>query len=197
MEGERAGKMLLVTTADQRTWDKHQTTLFLGEWCKKYSEKAVWKNIQHKVLPYHWDDRTRLFHDYSKIQIVYEKYLEKVAEKFNNLHGVDYSLRYWRILIGPWLNYFISIVFDRYCSIKKAVKTNGLTGTIILDFSPKKMVPPDMMSFANYFGLDEWNHFIYGQLIEEFDNVAFNIDKIQAAPLVNQDRDGDIIKSCV
>jgi putative transferase (TIGR04331 family) len=179
-------KMLLVTTADQRTWDKNQRILFLGEWCKRYSEKAVWENVQHEVLHYHWDDRVRLFHDCNKIQVIYEKYLGKIAGQLNELHDVDHSLLYWRILVGPWLQCFVGMAYDRYCSIENAIKVKGITGTRILDFSKESMIPMHMIDFTRFFVSDEWNHFIYGQLIEEFDNILFNIEKIKSDPWVDK-----------
>ena len=46
-------KTLLVTTADETTWEKNKTILFLGDWCKKYSRKHIWENLDYKtVKPY-------------------------------------------------------------------------------------------------------------------------------------------------
>ena len=56
--------MLLITTADQRFWKTDEPVLFLGEWCKLFSQKAVWEKLDYEVLPYHWDDRGKLYNDY-------------------------------------------------------------------------------------------------------------------------------------
>ena len=47
----------LVLTADEHTWPKEnkEPVLFLGEWCKRYSRKAVWQKLDAEVAPYHWD----------------------------------------------------------------------------------------------------------------------------------------------
>ena len=121
--------MFLITTADQRFWKKNEKILFLGEWCKIYNQKKEWLDLDYEVLPYHWDDRKKLYDDYLYLDAVYERYLNQLTEKLNNLHNVNYSNRYWRIVIGPWLNYFIGILFDRYLSIKVAIDSGLVTNT--------------------------------------------------------------------
>ena len=70
-----------------------------------------------KVPSYHWNDRAKLLRDYNLILGLYEEYLV-VSNWLNRVHGIDYSYDYWRIIVGPWLYYFISIVFDRLESIR-------------------------------------------------------------------------------
>ena len=98
-------KRLLITTALEETWPKLQESpvLFLGEWCRLYSRKERWSSMKAKVLPYHWDDRLKLYKDYTYLRDFYEKLLPIISYKFNEIHGVDHSIRYWRILVGPWL----------------------------------------------------------------------------------------------
>ena len=71
--------MFLITTANEDTWKKDERVLFLGEWCKKYSKKSAWSNMDFEVLSYHWDDRERYYKDHIKLSILYEKYLHKIA----------------------------------------------------------------------------------------------------------------------
>ena len=73
--------MFLVTTADERTWEKNGKILFLGEWCKLYSRKHVWSKLDYETLPYHWNDRKKLFNDHKYICCVYERYLENISNK--------------------------------------------------------------------------------------------------------------------
>ena len=53
-------ELFLVTTGLEDTWpDSDQSILFLGEWCRLYSQKHRWVNIDAEVVPYHWDDRNK------------------------------------------------------------------------------------------------------------------------------------------
>ena len=126
-------KRYLVKTALEETWPKglNDAVLFLGEWCRIYSRKERWSKMNADILPYHWDDRNKLYNDYQYLNSLYEDTLNNTKEQLNRIHDVDYSLRYWRILIGPWLAYFMQMVFDRwamlnfafksYCSLSKAL----------------------------------------------------------------------------
>ena len=58
-------KKHLVTTPLEYTWPKkNEKILFLGEWCKSYSKKDQWKNLDFEVLDYHWNDRNKFEKDY-------------------------------------------------------------------------------------------------------------------------------------
>ena len=67
--------MFLATTADQRFWKKNEKVLFLGEWCKIYSQKSIWSQLDYEVLPYHWNDREKMYRDFQKLDETYENFL--------------------------------------------------------------------------------------------------------------------------
>ena len=48
---------VLVTTAVESSWLYEEPVLFLGEWCRRFSRRDHWSNLDHEVLAYHWDDR--------------------------------------------------------------------------------------------------------------------------------------------
>ena len=62
-------KYFLITTPLENTWRDDVPVLFLGEWCRRFSQKERWENIDAEVLPYHWDDRDRLHSDYQYLQV--------------------------------------------------------------------------------------------------------------------------------
>jgi putative transferase (TIGR04331 family) len=89
----------------------------------------------------------------------------------NEIHHVEHGARYWRILIGPWLGYFIQILFDRWTSIQKAVAGAESSETIILKCVEGQFTPQDMCDFGRLFSEDEWNHHIYAIILKEFTDV--------------------------
>ena len=68
-------KRLLITTALEETWGDGQPVLFLGEWCRRYSLKDHWSKMDAEVLPYHWNDRAKLYADYQYLREFYERLL--------------------------------------------------------------------------------------------------------------------------
>ena len=170
---------LLVTTADERTWPKElgEQVLFLGAWCQKYDRRAVWSKLHADVIPYHWNNRGKLKNDYKYLDEVYERFLRILADTLNQFHGTNFSLNYWRILVGPWLGYFIQILFDRWYMLKKSVDEYGITKCNILATRDACFVPNDMKDFIVKITKDDWNEHIYAEILSCFynDKVALNI----------------------
>lgn len=174
--------MFLVTTSDQRFWKTGEPVLFLGEWCKLFSERPVWEKLSYEVLPYHWDDRKKLYQDYLYLDKLYEQILSELSQRLNKIHGVKHSVRYWRIIIGRWLSYFIQIFYDRYQSILTAAESGKVTNTLIGKYDRKQWVPRDHRIFQAWAeNEDAYNHYLYSQIIERtrklpFDVLAVNIN---------------------
>lgn len=156
--------MFLITTADTRTWKNDEKVLFLGEWCRRYSLRARWQAMEHEVLPYHWDDRARLERDYHYLTGVIERTLAALSERLNAIHGTDHPLRYWRIVIGPWLAFFIESLFDRYLSVRAAIDA-GADRTWCLQSKPDTWLPQDFQHFVSNWTSDGWSHQIYSELM--------------------------------
>ena len=74
------------------------------------------------VFPYHWNNRAKLYDAYKYVGKVYEHYLLLLSERLNHIHCLNHSVRYWRIVVGPWLQHFITVLFDKYCSINEVSK---------------------------------------------------------------------------
>lgn len=162
--------MFLITTADTRTWKYDEKVLFLGEWCRRYSLRAQWQAMDHEVLPYPWDDRARLERDYHYLTGVIEHYLTVLSERLNLIHGTDFPLRYWRIVIGPWLAFFVESLFDRYLSIRMAIDA-GATTVWCVGVEKDTWLPRDFAHFNQLFVTDGWCQYIYTYLLGELGGV--------------------------
>jgi putative transferase (TIGR04331 family) len=161
-------KRFLVTTALEETWPVDQPVLFLGEWCRLHARKDSWSKLDAEVAPYHWDDRAKLFGDYEYLQDFHERLLEDLTIQLNQIHGTSHSVRYWRILIGPWLGYFTQMLFDRWESIRQVTRQYDLSGTIVLTGQEDRLVPNDMTDLLRLLCTDEWNHHLYANILQGY-----------------------------
>ncbi len=161
-------KRYLVTTALESTYpEENEKILFLGEWCKPYSKKNLWENLDSEVLDYHWDNRNKFEKDYHYLNTFYEKILKNISIKMNSLHQVNLSNRYWRILLGPWLALFIQSVFDRWEMIRLAINSNEKLQSNIISESELLWTSYDYSDFKKLaMESDGWNNFIYSKIIE-------------------------------
>jgi putative transferase (TIGR04331 family) len=183
--------MFLIKTAEPRFWKSGVKILFLGGWCKTYANRSAWKDTDYEMIPYHWDDRKQLYHDFRYLEGVYEEYLYILSEKMNIIHGVNHSFRYWRIILGPWLNYFIAMVFDRFITLKTACKLYPMLETVISDTAIENLIPDSMLDCSIKYSRDAYNEVIYSEIIKEVDLCA----NIKRQPAKYSFADKKIIKN--
>ena len=166
----------LVTTANEKTWPVDEPLIFLGEWCRLYNRKHLWEEMDSLVAPYHWDERQKLQKDYQHLSAIFEQLLSELSSKLNEIHNTDHSLRYWRIIIGPWLGFFIQIIFDRWTMIQLSLSKYEISGVLILEnYLDGNIVPNDMRHFHSLYGSDRWNEAIYGHLLKNFTNTPVKL----------------------
>jgi putative transferase (TIGR04331 family) len=161
----------LITTAIERTWPVGQPALMLGEWCRRFSRRDAWISLDVEIVPYHWDDRSKLQADYKYIAKIYEELLSELAERLNSIHSVAYSIKYWRILVGPWLGHFVQVLFDRWAVLSSAIENFDASEVTVQNIDPILMVPADMNEFIAMYVGDSWNEAVIAQLVLKYTTV--------------------------
>lgn len=86
-------------------------------------------------MPSPWSDRNRYNAAARYLEGSYERLLSRLSTALNEAHGVHLSPRYWRILIGPWLIYFLHACYDRTTHLRDAFEREPSLNTILLDRS--------------------------------------------------------------
>ncbi len=158
------GRILVVTALEKAFPRNSEPVMLLGEWCNIYSKNKDLDWINSRVAPYHWDDRKKLHQDYIYLKDIYEKLLGDVSSYLNKIHGMEYSVRYWRILVGPWLGYFTQIVFDRWEMLRRFRNDTDILYVKLTQHSDNEFIPNGMEDFNNFILTDEWNDYLYGKI---------------------------------
>ena len=128
---DKKNDVFLATTALEEFWDTTKPVVFLGDWCKRYSRRSVWEKVHKETLESPWKERSAVEVAYKYTNEVYEKMLTILSEYLNELHRENHSLRYWRIVLGIWLSYYIAAMYDKYVLLKKALEKFGFFKGII------------------------------------------------------------------
>ena len=168
----------LILTANELTWLNNKPVLFLGDWCIKYNKEESLRDLDYETVSYHWSNRSKLLKDYIFLQEVYEYFLALLTKELNEIHQLSYSPSYWRVLLGPWLNSFICIVFDRWKMLQKALNDYENLSVTILKESNDVLAPKDMLEFSQLISTDNWNQLLYQDLIENFFKSEFLINEV-------------------
>jgi putative transferase (TIGR04331 family) len=119
----------------------------------------------HKVIciNYHWNDRNKLRRDYKSLASYYDNLLEKLVPALNDYHNVRRSVRYWRIILGPWLYRITGLLLDRWEMTIKGIKEYQIETAIVSDHEFTKFVPENIDAANFYYGQD-FNDFIYSEI---------------------------------
>jgi putative transferase (TIGR04331 family) len=177
---------LLVSTAIEESWGESEPVLFLGEWCRIYSRRSRWEALDAVVAPYHWSVRTKVESDKVYLWELHERLIGELAAKLNEIHGVEHGIRYWRILIGPWLGYFTQTLFDRWEQIQSAISSFDVSETTVLRGLIDARCASDMDDYLGLGNSWQWNHHLSAEILTGFTDVGIRyIDSSDSRPALD------------
>ena len=111
-------KRHLIITSDEKTWKFDRPVLFLGEWCLRYDRKHIWSKLDYEVAkPFGISSIERQQYTLQCRQITNEL-ISELTSYLNKVHKLNFSIRDWSILIGHWLNTYVSTLFNRFHTIE-------------------------------------------------------------------------------
>lgn len=176
-------EFILVTTADERTWKFDRPILFLGEWCCLYERKHVWGNLPNAVIAKPFGvknfERER---DIEFVQNFTQKILVELTESLNKLHDTNHSVRYWKIVLGHWLQRYVSVAYNRYSAIEQTLEIYNVKSTIIFE-SNYKLATCDSSDFVWACNDDIWNHVFYSKILKFLGKINLEPDVNSIATL--------------
>ena len=159
---------LLITTSHQKTWLVNEPVVFLGEWCKKYDQKHIWSLMDAVVSPPHGLNSKQRIDDIDEMDTLFKSILKDLSIQLNRFHGVSYSIRYWYILLGPWLNSYLRVIMNRYKTLEYVLNNYGVSKTIFLANKHLSLTPKNYIDFRMLINSDLWNNNIYINILNDF-----------------------------
>ena len=141
--------------------------LLIGEWCKLSKEKNFFLR-KADVIQYHWRDRLKRSKDSIYLNNLYEEVLDKLSNKLNHIHKLNFTKRLWRIIIGPWLLTYIPVIFDRWEIINVAMnRKNEITLVLDKSLNSKNFVPTDFDNSVDYYtNSQKYNEMLFKRVLD-------------------------------
>ena len=170
-------KLVIKTLLEKEFTNLYESKYYLGSWCFNDLidlDKSLKANRVHN---YHWDNKAKFKKDFAYLDNLYNKILANSTKIFNNLHNLERDERYWRIILGPWLKFFIDVLFDRYSSIDTLQTSNKNIFFNIYKYSEDEIVTDHFHQFYETFVTDSWNEMVFSECIKfkEIDYLEKNI----------------------
>lgn len=155
----------LATTALSEFWDTSKPLLFLGEWCRRHSRKSFWEPLRGEVLVSPWHEIQQVHKAHHYVADVYERLLAVLGEALNSTHKVNHSKRYWRIILGPWLLFYLPAIYDRYRCLRSALDDYPLVTTTVLA-EAAWVTPCDTLEYVELIKEDPYNLQLYSRILK-------------------------------
>lgn len=157
----------LITTADERSWTAERPVVFLGEWCRRIDRQQVWARLDNVVArPVSFDgaDRARAI---AYVDALSRELLLELARHLNRLHGLNGSLRFWRILLGHWIRRYTCLLFHRWNAVRQVLTEHRISGTVVFTGSPVGLAGSDTVALVWASNDDLWNNILIGTVLRE------------------------------
>jgi putative transferase (TIGR04331 family) len=166
-------KTCLVTGPEIETWPDDCNLKLLGDFCINDSNSSAIQDREFTVVHPYGDNADTRKNDKDYVEHLYEKILVSLSNFLNINHNVNYPVRYWRILIGPWLNAIIPVLYNRWKKIDTAL-SSSCDEIIGVRYSLNSITPYDVSDFAYIHLRPEWNSDLISRILE-FRKINFQI----------------------
>lgn len=189
-----SNKRVLVTTADEETWPKDEPILFLGEWCRQYHRKESWSILDAEVVSPYGLEPDQKSKDHQLLIRVYAELLDELSHELNKLHQCSHSRRYWDIVLGYWLQRFVSVCINRYHGLMHALDHYDISEVIVYGNDEYRLATLNSYGFQLALYNDLWNQNFYKRVLDfkgisqrrrvpvEDDSISFE----KSSPLVQE-----------
>ena len=119
-------------------------------------------------MSYHWADHKKINKDFLYIEKITEKILVKLSNSLNIVHKTNHDLRYWAVIIHPWLVHYISFLFDRWETCRLFIKKNKKKSFVFynIDVDRYEQTCIDHIDFHEKTTRDEWNYATFKKIIK-------------------------------
>jgi len=135
---------------------------FLGEWC--YSNSKIPESSE--TIKFHWIDRAKYSQDFLYIWQLNERLLDSISAYLNHKNNINMPNKYWRTIIGPWLQILITVIWDRWETVRIAFENFEFDEIISSNFSIRSNLPFDYSEAWRLYQSDRWNAAIYQRIIK-------------------------------
>lgn len=157
-------RLIPTDIATNRLAIPHQAS-YLGSWCFSSIEEEKLARSAQLILDYHWDCRDKLDSDFHYLGELNNQILRELTPQLNLIHGTKRSDKFWRILLGYWLNIYTCVLFDRWSSLRKASSLRSDWQMVELMARPHDYALNDTLTFVEAATESSlWNHYVFSLL---------------------------------
>ena len=173
-------KRYLITTEDEATWKLDQPAIFLGEWCRQYSRKHIWQNMDAITAKTYGLDPAIKDVNNSMVIKLEKKLFPELYKLLNHYFCTSYSERFWKITLGPFFRVILNILLNRINTLKQCLETEEISGITLYKSEYCSLVLPHLkFAYNHLFDDKKWNNVLNGRILNLLDNKKISINFLE------------------
>ena len=175
----------LVTTSIEETWGHNEPILFLGEWCRLYSRRAAWQNLNSIIAtPYGLYKEIKDLDD-AQVKRIKDELFPNICLLLNAQIGVSYTERFWKILIGHWFDYHSKALLNRFKTLENCLENFAISSISLMNSAGPFLYTPNNFESAIWdYSNQNWNEAIYAKIFHEISPPSIAIHQLQKKRVV-------------
>ncbi len=136
---------------------------------------AKCKIIHPPILDY--ESRHKLYNYLNQLS---NKLILELMINLNTLNNVNFNQNDWKIIVGPWLNNFLRISYNRYIKIKNTLSEKRFFEITVSNCENEYLAPIDNNHLIQLANNDEWNSILYSKIINFLKpKVPLKVEQVQ------------------
>ena len=176
-------KTFLITTAIDNKYSlllnkKKFNKFYLGKFC--ISDDLEFKEFNKtNCLNSYWKYRNKNILEYKYLKKVTLSLFKVIAKKLNKIHKVKENKKYWKIILYPWVCYYVTTSYDRWKIISNFQKLKKKNKFFVYKYNLQNdyLKILNLVDWHNKISLDPLNNFLFIEIIK-FKNLK-NIEIIK------------------
>lgn len=150
----------------------------MSEWCRLYSRKNIWQNLNAKVADPYGVETSKQKSDYNEAVLLENRLFPEICGLLNQYHHTNYDNRFWLIIVGPWLKKILRLLINRINTLKMCLDKFEISGTRAYESNISSLISSNYLSAIGCFRDDKWNNILNYKIINLLKDVKFSIDLI-------------------
>ena len=161
-------KSCLILDADHDSLTTNFKKIYLGYWCLENYNNSFRELDNFNVINSKSRDEKEIEIDIKEIKKIYNSLITELSYFLNKFHNKQLSVKYWEIIIGPWLKIFLTIVRERFSSLNIAIKNYDINEVALTDFNDEDFYVHNVDDFEEKASknINGWNSMLYAKIIK-------------------------------
>jgi putative transferase (TIGR04331 family) len=147
-------KFLILSNIENKKNFKNISIPFIS--CIKDKKNLTHYDSKVDYINQYESNNKLILKDAKYLHSIYEKKLLRLSKVLNDINQVEYSERFWRILIGPWLGMFLYTYFLKWKTISKIKSKNSKYKIKIYKIANNELIPNNMEEFSDFIKSEVW-----------------------------------------